>query len=59
MLTENNHPRPEKNLYIEKNNLKITKNRFFGLGILTTFKKSLFLTMNVENNYNKVYIAEN
>ena len=53
------HPRSGKNLCVEKNDLKVTKNRFFGYGILTTFRKSHFSTMNNENNYNNVYIANN
>ena len=58
-LTGKYHPRPEKNLYVEKNDLKVTKNRIFGYGILTTFRKSHFSTANIKNNYNKVYIAKN
>ena len=58
-LTGKYHPRPGKNLYVEKNGLKVTKNRIFGHGILTTFGKSHFSTTNIENNYNKVYIARN
>ena len=58
-LTGKNHPCPEKNLYVEKNDFKVTKNRIFGYGILTTFRKSHFSTANIENNYNKVYIAKN
>ena len=58
-LTGNNNPRPEKILYVEKNDLKFTKNWFFGYGILTTLRKSLFSTMNNENNYNKVYNVRN
>ena len=46
-------------LYVEKNDLKVTKNRLFGYGILTTFGKSHFSTMKIENNYNKVYSAKN
>ena len=37
----------------------MTKNLFFGYENLTTFRKSHFSTMNIENNYNKVYIARN
>ena len=59
MLTGKYHPRPGKKSYIEKNDLKVTKNRFFRHGILSTFRKSHFSTMNIENNYNKVYIAKN
>ena len=59
VLTGKYHPRPGKNLYVEKNDLKVTKNRFFGHGILSTFRKSHFSTTNIENNYNKVYIARN
>ena len=55
----NNHPRPGKNFDVEKNDLKKTKNRVFGYGILITFRKSHFLTMNSKNNYNKVHIAKN
>ena len=58
-LTGKYHPRPGKNLYVEKNDLKVTKTRIFGYGVLTTFRKSHFLTMSIENNYNKVYIAKN
>ena len=59
VLTGKNHPCSGKNLYVEKNDLELTKNRIFGYGILTTFRKSHFLTANIENNYNKVYIARN
>ena len=59
VLTGKHHFRPGKNLYVENNDLKMTKNRFFGYEILTTFRKSHFSTMNFENNYNKVYIAKN
>ena len=59
LLGGNYHPRPGKNLYVEKNDLKVTKNRFFGYRILTIFRKSHFLTMNIENNYIKVYGARN
>ena len=59
VLTGKCHPRPGKNLYVEKNDLKMTKNRFFEYEILSTFGKSHFSTMNIENNYNKVYIARN
>ena len=52
------HPRPGKNSYVEKNDLKLTKNRFFGYGILTTFRKSHVSTKTIEKNYNKVYIAK-
>ena len=38
LLTGNNHSCPGKNLYVEKNDLKMTKNRFFGYKILTTFR---------------------
>ena len=58
-LTGKYHFRPGKNLYDEKNALKMTKNRFFGHGILTTFRKLHFSTTSVENNYNKVYNAKN
>ena len=59
VLRGKNHPCPGKKSYVEKNDLKVTKNRFFGDGNLTTFRKSHFPTMNIENNYNKVYIARN
>ena len=59
VLTGKYHPCPEKILYVEKSDLKLTKNLFFGYGILSTFKKSHFLTINIGNNYNKVYIAAN
>ena len=59
VLTGKYHPRPGKNLYVEKNDLKVTKNRFFGHEILSTFRKSHFSTTTIENNYNKVYIARN
>ena len=42
MPTGKNHPSPGKNLCVEKNGLKVTKNRFFGSGVLTTFRKSQF-----------------
>ena len=58
VLTGKYHPCPGKKLYVEKNDLKVTKNRFFGYGILTTFRKSHFSTTTIENNYNKVYIAK-
>ena len=41
------HPRPGKILYVEKNDLKMTKNRLFGYGVLTTFRKSYFSTMKI------------
>ena len=59
VLTGKCHLHPGKNLYVEKNDLKMTKKRFFGYGSLTTFGKSHFSTTSVENNYNKVYIAKN
>ena len=59
VLTGKYHPRPEKILYVEKNDLKVTKNRFFGYEILTTFRKLHFSTTNNGDNYNKVYIARN
>ena len=59
VLTGKNHPCPGKNLYVEKNDLKLTKNRFFGCGFLTTSRKSNFLTTNIDSNYNKVYNARN
>ena len=52
-------PRPGKNLYVEKNDLKMTKKRFFGYGNLTTFRKSHFFIMKIGDNYNEVYIAKN
>ena len=58
-LTGKYHSCPGKILYVEKNDLKVTKNRFFGYGILTAFGKSHFSTTNIKNNYNKVYIAKN
>ena len=42
VLTGKYHPRPGKNLYVEKNDHKVTKIRFFGHGLLTTFRKSHF-----------------
>ena len=57
-LTGKYHPRPEKNLYVEKNDLKVTKNRIFGYGILTTFRKLHFSTANIKNNYNKVTLTK-
>ena len=61
VLTGNCHPRTEKNLgeAVEKNDLKVTKNRFFGYEILITYGKSHFSTTNIGNNYNKLYIAKN
>ena len=59
LLTGNYHSGPRKNSCVEKNDLKLIKNRFFGHGILTTSRKSHFSTINIENNYNKVYIAKN
>ena len=59
VLTGKYHSRPGKILYVEKKDLKVTKDRFFRHGILSTFRKSHFSTMNIENNYNKVYIAKN
>ena len=59
VLTGKYHPRPVKNLYVEKNDLKVTKKRLFGYGILTTFRKTHFSTTNSEDKYNKVYIAKN
>ena len=53
VLTGNNHPRRGKNLQVENNDLKMTKNRLLEYDILTTGGKSHFLTMNVENIYNK------
>ena len=59
LLTRNNNHCPGKNLYVEKNDLKMTKSRIFGYGILTTSGKSHFPTINNENNYNKVHTAKN
>ena len=59
VLTGKDHPRPGKILYVEKSDLKVTKNRFFTQGILTTFRELHFSTTTIENNYNKVYIAKN
>ena len=59
VLTGKCHSRPGKNLYVEKNDFKLTKNRFFGYEILTTLRKSHFSTMNIENNCNKVYNVKN
>ena len=59
VLTGKYHHRPGKNLYVEKNDIKVTKNRLFGYGIWTTFRKSHFSTTNIENKYNIVYIARN
>ena len=59
VLTGKYHSCPGKNLFVEKNDLKMTKNRFFGHGILTIFRKSHFSTFNIENNYNKVNTAKN
>ena len=58
VLTGKYHPRPGKKLYVEENDLKLTKNRIFRYGILTTFRKSHFLAMNIESNYNRVHIAK-
>ena len=59
VLPGNNHPLPGKILYVEKNDPKLTKNRFFGYGILTTFGKSHSSTRNIDNNYEKVSFAKN
>ena len=59
VLTGKNHPRPGKKSYVEENDLKVTKNRFFGHEILITFRKPHFSTMKIKINYNKVYIARN
>ena len=59
VLTGTNLSRSGKNLYFEKNDLKMTKSRFFGYGILTTFTKTHFSTVKIEKKYNKVYIAKN
>ena len=54
LLKVNDLPHPGKNLHVEKNDPKITKNRIFGYGFLTTCRKSHFSTINVENNQYKV-----
>ena len=59
LLTGKYHSRPGKNLYVEKNDLKLTKNRFFTQGILSTSRKSHFSTINTRNNCNKVNNAKN
>ena len=59
VLTENNQRCPRKNLYVEKNDPKVTKNPIFGYGILPTFRKLHLLTINIENISNKVKIARN
>ena len=59
VITGKNQLHPGNNLHVDKNDLKMTKNRFFGYGIAATFRKSHFLTINIENNYDKVYIARN
>ena len=59
MLTGNDHPSSGKILYVEEKDLKLTKNQFSGYGILTIHRKSHFSTMEIGNNYNKVYIARN
>ena len=48
-----------KKRYVEENDPEVTKNRFFGYGILTTCRKSHFSTMIIENISDKVYIARN
>ena len=53
VLTGKYHPRPGKNLHVEKNELKMTKNRFFGHGILTTFRESHFSTTKIEKTLTK------
>ena len=58
-LTGKYHPRPGKNLFVEKKDLKMAESRFFGYGNLTTFRKSHFSSKNDESIYNKVYIAGN
>ena len=45
-------------MYVEKNDLKAAKNRFFRKGFLTTFREPYFSTRIIENNSNKVYIAK-
>ena len=59
MLTGKHNLFPGKNLKVEKNDLKMTKNRFFGFETLTTFRHSYFSTITFEINYNKVYNARN
>ena len=59
VLTRNNYLRSGKNYYVEKNDLKFTKNWFFLCGFLTTCRKSHFPTKSIENTDNKVYIAKN
>ena len=59
VLLGKNHSYHAKKLYVEKNDLKMTKNRILGHGVLTTFRKSHFSIMNIENNFNKVSIAKN
>ena len=58
VLTGNKHHRSGKNLYVDKNDLKLTKNRFSGYGILTTFRQLHFSTTNIEKIYEKVYIGK-
>ena len=48
----------EKNLYVEKSDLQLTKNQFFWRGNLSTFINSNFSNMNIKKQYNKVYIAK-
>ena len=59
IVTGKYHPGPGKDLYVEKNDLKMTKNRIFGIGFLTTFRKSRFRITNIKNNSIKVYSAKN
>ena len=50
VLTGKNHPRPGNKSYVEKIDLKLTKNRFFQHGFVTTFRKSHFSTLNIGKN---------
>ena len=61
VLTGTNHPHSGENFYVEKNYVKLTKNRFFRYGILTTCRllTRFSSTVNVENNYDKIHIAKN
>ena len=49
----------EKYYPLRKKELKVTKKRFFGYGILTTCRKSLSPAMTIENKYNTVINARN
>ena len=55
VLTGKNHPCSGKILYVEKKDLKVTKNRFFGIGILRTFRKSHFSIKNTEIKYKSLH----